>query len=179
MNCPLTQYRKVINPKSIFFGKVLKCLEEEPLGVRLEDPATQRPLWFNACEVENAKKLVIDLKTWARGDRDCSGTNLYSSSDGTKCCLGFYCLQAGTDIQIIKDYGDPQDAFGFKEKRTISEELGLLLVVFEDRTLHNSQFTRKAICINDAKGITDESRMEELQTHFKSAGIEVEFIEGT
>lgn len=46
-------------------------------------------------------KVVVDRRTWGRGDP--SNSALLSSTTGKMCCLGFACLAAGLTKEQIKD----------------------------------------------------------------------------
>lgn len=54
------------------------------------------------------KKLVVDRKTWLRGEGP-RNSRLLREEDQTMCCLGFYAIACGLSSDDITDAADPPD----------------------------------------------------------------------
>ena len=123
------------------------------------------------------EKLIIDRKTWARGD-----TSSLLTHEGTYCCLGFECKRAGLSDGDIFDISTPQ---GIEFADSIQKIKHLL-----DAHHNDTELVGDLICINDASigfrvGFSNEKvvilRSEEqrerlIKEGFARMDIEVEFI---
>lgn len=128
-------------------------------------------------------KLVIDRKTWLRGE-DAAESYLLRPKDKKMCCLGFYSLACGLTPDQIEGKSAP---------RGISREIqpDEFAWMFKDRTYRD--YTRDAglaMNINDtpvgerldygvhAQVIESEEQREKMLTElFARNGVEVEFVD--
>lgn len=114
------------------------------------------------------KKLTIELATWDRGNK---ATSLLNHQTGKKCCLGFFCLQAGMAEHMIVGYARPERAMGIW-KDTIAA--GKIFKNLE--LMRQEDFVSWAIFINDNSTISDQERQIQLKKFFAAQGVEVEYI---
>lgn len=120
------------------------------------------------------KKLIIDRTTWLRGEGN-KYSFLLRKSDQKMCCLGSYGIQlAGKSPVDLEGKMEPSQC-------ATSKEWGEL-VVWRNRTQPLDSFPdvsgicEKLMLTNDNHEISDSIREEQLKEHFKSIGVEAEFV---
>ena len=107
------------------------------------------------------KKLIIDRGSWVNGryaqDKNLTtkvGPSRLVNSNGYKCCLGFYCEQAGVPTSQLVGIGSPANLMldyrtaWFRKLTTPMPEGG--------------SFYNHAMLLNDSSSITDEERERRL-----------------
>lgn len=123
------------------------------------------------------RKLIIDRKTWLRGADADGGQNsfLLRSSDGKRCCLGFYGSQiAGKKDEEMMDVQGPQMC-------TVGDEWGPLVKVLNLTQPSSLKAEQTLVCCNliganDSSSRGESDRERAITEHFRSIGVEVEFI---
>lgn len=130
------------------------------------------------------KKLIIDRETWYRGQGG-QESKLQRSSDGCRCCLGFYCLQiAGLTEEQIIDRSSPEFLDTDASKSPALVELLIFNTEDEDQFVDSSLCT-DLITLNDQQidGVAimgvlvgEWDREEKIAQAFATIGVEVEFI---
>jgi hypothetical protein len=121
-------------------------------------------------------KIVVDCATWRRGGnfpttkngKDCSANVAYGAtcllnSKGYKCCLGFAALQLGYTKEDIFDMGGPSRLTG--SANILRTEAG-----------KNTDFSERAMSVNDDSLLNDRQRMKALQEIGRQYGVRFEFI---
>lgn len=132
------------------------------------------------------EKLIIDRKTWLRGDNSYGGSMLFRPRDGLKCCLGFYCEANGIPKENLECVADPSCLF-------IMEQVSIPSWLFKnpydlDISTSLSEDCNKLIEIND-RYINDKyyiskteydkqeaQREQEIKEIFAKHDVEVEFV---
>lgn len=126
-------------------------------------------------------KLVIDRSKWLRGEGS-EASGLLRSSDGKMCCLGQLALSIGATPEQITHVDEPEHC------PTLPWPKGMLLPVDlfdEDEYEENvgpeerfttSQITYHLMITNDAEGLSDAERENQLREEFAKLDIEVEFV---
>ncbi len=111
------------------------------------------------------KQLVIDLLKWARGGHP--GTYLLGQ-DGRRCCLGF--LGQACSIQDHEMLSRPNPDMCVKDNPDLAK-------LWPEEVVNDevSDWTVKAIRINDDRHIDELERCDLLTKHFKLIGIDLEF----
>ena len=119
------------------------------------------------------KKLIIHREKWIRGSRAAEkGKTLLLNSESNMCCLGFHCLQHTLlnkkDISLVSS---PEQVSSGKFGNSI-------LIDRHPETkeiLYNSDFTQRAIIINDDPYLKEQEREEKLKDLFKTKRYKVVF----
>ena len=116
------------------------------------------------------EKLIIKRSEWLRGESETSF--LLRSSDGKKCCLGFYALFCGLQ---------KKDIINLEAKRNVrnwpGDEEYLQACWLFDNNFRESQDCDRLIEINDDSFISEEKREKLISEIFASHDVEVEFID--
>ena len=116
--------------------------------------------------MKQIKELVIDRSKWKRGSPNDHDTYLLDD-DGKMCCLGFYALACGVDEESIRNKTEPE--FLEFEIPSLSYDSE------ETRLIYNTEFTQRAILINDSQSISEDKREEALILLFKKDGTKLSF----
>lgn len=111
-------------------------------------------------------KFTIQRSRWYRGDGGMDSKLV--RGDGTMCCLGFLGEACGLPTEVMRDLSTP-DAMS-KEYRVLWPS-GIL-----DTHGIDTLTTHKLVTANDARGMPDGVREEELTALFKTIHIDVEFV---
>lgn len=114
-------------------------------------------------------KLIIDRTKWLRGE-DSEDSYLLRISDNKMCCLGFYSLAKGCSIEDIRGCQEPPD---------VPKSLEIFPELCKGQNEYYStpsKLARDMMNVNDNTEMTDAVRESKLAEHFKSIGVEVEFI---
>ncbi len=119
-------------------------------------------------------KLVIDRATWLRGEGS-EDSYLYRQSDEKKCCIGFYCLVVGLDIQRISGYQLPEYLFTGKDNADVAK-LDRLLERKDTGAIVDSEICGKLVSANDSERISDLERELKIAELFAQIDVEVEFV---
>jgi hypothetical protein len=121
-------------------------------------------------------KLVIDRKTWLRGD---PASYLLREQDGKMCCLGFLSLQCGVTKE--KMMGLATVAVGADANAEFRQgALASLAQVNKyardpDAPYKNTDIADALMEANDDTLLSDAQREESLVELFKKIGVDVEF----
>jgi len=119
------------------------------------------------------KQLIIDRSKWRTGGDDFDETHGEThllNHRGNMCCLGFYCLQIGEiSKNEILGIGLPEDL------NVVDVYNDAMLKLVHKVNLRNTDFTSRAISINDAKVLSNEQREKEIIEHFKQIDVDVIF----
>lgn len=121
------------------------------------------------------RKLIIDRKTWLRGET--SGKSfLLRISDHKMCCMGSYLLTCGLPTSKIRDIGTPLGTSGVEGDPLTLPMEAHWLIEQSPRGRENSEISRRLMVINDDTNITDSTREMRITALFKEQDVEVEFI---
>lgn len=131
------------------------------------------------------KKLIIDRKTWYRGQR--ADTSKLLRNDGMRCCLGFYLQSCGMDDQGNRgtiEMGTPASLLNDVGAEIPEEAQWLIDMVGSDAAndcicAENSKECQRLMSLNDvpSSSVYPESDREMAITKiFAEHGIAVEFI---
>lgn len=112
--------------------------------------------------IKRIKSIRISKRTWYRGKN--KGSRLIRSDDNKKCCLGFFCLQAGVPRKLLVDMPTPVDV----------EETGVKIPQLVANK-HNTTVTRALMACNDDTLLPDSERSLEMRKLFKRIGVRVIF----
>lgn len=131
-------------------------------------------------------KLVIEEDKWLRGGGEVSGQLL--NIHGKMCCLGFYALKAGYELDNIMNKGSPSELVETKSVKTNQDEYTRIDFIPDDRNelekllvqngsnrLANSSTCELLMQTNDDDDITDDVRKQHITKYFKEIDVEVEF----
>jgi len=113
------------------------------------------------------RKVVIDRKSWLRGERVIV-SRLFRPSDGKMCCLGFYLEACGMSKETLSDKVAPRDLLYTKE---LPEEAKWLIFAGA-----NSKSARGLMNANDPTHMSDEERESVIIREFAAHDVEVEFV---
>ena len=116
--------------------------------------------------MKKLKELAIDRSKWKRGSPNSHDTYLLDD-DGKMCCLGFYALACGADEESIRNKTEPE----FLE----FEIPGLSYDAEETGLRYNTEFTQRAIPINDTQSMSEGQRESALILLFKEYGTDLTF----
>jgi len=119
------------------------------------------------------KTLIINRNKWTRG-----GINKFDNpttllnNHGCMCCLGFHALQ------FTKATKECIDGVSTPESITYKCNIGKTILLtkrtpFEKR--HHTEFSKKAIVINDDRHISEKDRESRLKKLFKTKGYAIKF----
>lgn len=111
--------------------------------------------------------FYVSRKNWLRG-KGCKNSYLLHPTNGSMCCLGFFCNQLGVPKEDLKRLKEPQQLL---EKKGW-EDIPYLMNIHSE---NQKQLTITAMVINDDDFIEDDIREEKLIELFASEGIELEF----
>lgn len=116
--------------------------------------------------------LKIDRSKWKTGEDGSEnstglGDTQLLNDEGFMCCLGFRCLQLGIPKKDILERGEPGDVDGWE---VIPD-----LVNHHDWGTINTEFTNKAMKINDSGKLTRKQREYRIKQHFKKVNVDVVF----
>lgn len=126
-------------------------------------------------------KLIIDRKTWLRGEGS-EDSRLLRGSDGKMCCLGFYGLACGLEPKEIKGMEAP---FNLPEESLKKVSPWLLLRADRGGAREPSSACSTLMTTNDREvhvgnsfsdPFTEQDREESIKRTFALNGVEVEFI---
>lgn len=68
-------------------------------------------IFFLRLFLHKQKLLIIDRKSWIRGE-GVAYSRLLRSFDNKRCCLGFYCSSVlGVPDDLLRDYGSPMNVY--------------------------------------------------------------------
>ena len=115
-------------------------------------------------------KLVIDRKTWLRGE-GADGSFLRRSSDGRQCCLGFMALAAGLTSEEITD----KTTIATVNRDFTNLPHGLTWTL--SGVFANSSDCAAAIDKNDKENISDAEREVSIVDIFARNGWDVTFVD--
>ena len=119
-------------------------------------------------------KLVIDRKTWIRGE-DSGASCLLRSSDGKKCCLGFYALACGLHENQIREKPAPANLSNTGIKQW-NDTMYRSIPTDAYQTLKHSSIAQHLMLINDEVCFSsEEEREQKIKELFARIGVEVEF----
>lgn len=108
------------------------------------------------------KQLTLDYSKWRCGDNDINrlgeGKTLLLNDRGYMCCLGQFSLQFGCSKTEIKGVSFP---YG----------LGKRIPLLTDHSGSHTEFSRKAVSINDNLETTPEEKISLLRKLLKGKGI--------
>lgn len=107
-------------------------------------------------------KLVIDRKTWLKGEG--SNKSALLRSDGKMCCLGFLAIKNGASRKSIMEIPEPRDILETKC-------WGLTRKMRDNDNIHGDML----MIINDRIIMSDESREKQLKEEFEKLGVSVSF----
>ena len=114
--------------------------------------------------------LIIDRSKWRSGDwsvnRTGRGGTCLLNQDGYMCCLGFRCEQMGIPKEDLLNKGAPWE---------LSFDWDIPDLVDDEGFIIDSDFTDKAITINDNPSLTPAEREIAIKNHFQKIGVTVEF----
>lgn len=109
-------------------------------------------------------ELTIERSKWLRGN-PINSTLL--RGDGCMCCLGFACAAMGVPPVEMLERDLPV---------SVGMEIPLLNRPLPDGDFCDTDFTCRAVDINDARGTSDEDRERALTDLFAAAGIALRFV---
>lgn len=112
-------------------------------------------------------KLIIDRKTWLRGEGS-AASFLRRSEDGKQCCLGFYCRAVGLSLGQITDNHSPWGAAHNENCENLLP--GWLINSYEQ---DNSLDCQSLMDINDEPGLKD--REEKIKEIFALHDVQISF----
>ena len=111
-------------------------------------------------------KLILTDSEWLRGEG--WESLLYRAKDKKKCCLGVCLVDLyACPVKYLDDIGSPE---GLNH-----EEFKLPTWMAPRGIGEDAPLIKDMIKINDAKGVSDEERVEKLKPLFAKVGIELEF----
>ena len=112
--------------------------------------------------------LIINRAKWRTGAKSKAqtgkGDTALLNGEGFMCCLGFRCHQMGIPKKDLLEITCP---FHLSDDWNIPD----LINIFGG----DSEFTCKAIQINDNSKLTSEEREKRITEHFATIGVTVEF----
>lgn len=112
--------------------------------------------------------LVIDRSKWRSGhdseNKTGKGQTKLVNTQGYMCCLGFRCNQMGVPKNQLKGLSYPFELYEWELPGITNSDFG-----------SQTDFTRKAISINDNPVLTRRERERAIREHFASDGIKVVF----
>lgn len=114
--------------------------------------------------VKTLKVVHVYLRSWWRG-QGCGRSKLVRSQDNKKCCLGFFCLQAGVPRRELVNVPTPQSLPTRVPQLTRPDVGGYT----------NTRRCQAMMGVNDDEDITDHQRMARLRKLFRAIGVRAIF----
>lgn len=119
--------------------------------------------------IPKLESFIVKRSTWLRGGES------FLRKDGRLCCLGFYCVQAGVEIDDIDGWIMPSEMVNEAE---IDHQYEIdALTEFDDEyaCARDSHLTDAAVEINDDEDIAESERERRLTQLFAGHGITLTF----
>ena len=121
--------------------------------------------------------LIIDRAKWRTGyfsdNQTGRGDTQLLNAEGYMCCLGFRCLQMGVPENELLDTSTPGD---LADKWQIPDLVLKKSKIQNDGPDYNTEFSYKAMDINDDVDLTPEEREKRIIKYFAKKNIIVEFV---
>jgi hypothetical protein len=124
----------------------------------------------------NKMKLIIDRKTWLRGEGN-EKSALLRECDGKMCCLGVFALAIGLSAERISNVESPEmvPVAGAESVASLWKKFNPVSgFIFNGGEA--SVVCRDLMCTNDDQSMYDVDREEKIAKLFAKGGVEVEFI---
>lgn len=113
--------------------------------------------------------LTIVRETWVRGNAHESSL---LTSDGRRCCLGFYGRACGFADDEMFQEGEPAHLW-----RTMPAMSYAPVSDDDDASLCNTDLANCLISINDSRCLSDAERERQVRAEFATIGVAVSFVD--
>lgn len=120
--------------------------------------------------IKRLKSFRVSKRMWFRGHGigkdEPHNSELIRSADNKKCCLGFFCLQAGVPRHLLIDTATPS---------CIAIPVPQLVTHDDDLAYDDKPTVRAIMSVNDDVEITDPQRITRLRKLFRRLGVRAIF----
>lgn len=122
--------------------------------------------------------MTVNIKRseWLRGEEGKKGLNskLFRSSDGKRCCFGFFANACGIPDQ---DISDVPTLAGLRKTLLLSNFSFLEKLIFvNNKVVVNTNEALSIMRLNDSVDIEESEREQKIKAEFERLGITVNFV---